>query len=184
MRSFAELVRELDPTVPAEAALLNSAASLLRGSGYAVFDDEVPTNAGHAGVGAEYAHTTAPLRRLVDRYVGEVCFASSNDLPIPDWVRDGLPALPAIMERTTRKAQPYEAGIISCLEAAVLERHLGDSFDAVVVELTDSGGVIQLVDPPVTAHCRGKNLPLGKVIEAKLVSADIAARQVGFVAAQ
>lgn len=181
--SFSELVRQLDPTVPAEAALLNCAASLLRGSGYAVFDDEVPTNAGHAGVGAEYAHTTAPLRRLVDRYVGEVCVASSFGLTVPDWAHRGLPELPEIMERTTRKAQQYEAGIISTLEAAVLERHLGQVFDAAVVELTETGGVIQLVDPPVTAHCRGTDLPLGKVIGAKLVSADIAARQVGFVAA-
>lgn len=181
--SFAELVRDLDPTVPAEAALLNSAASLLRGSGYAVFDDEVPTNAGHAGVGAEYAHTTAPLRRLVDRYVGEVCFASSKGVAIPDWVDRGLPMLPEIMERTTRKAQQYEAGIVSTLEAAVLERHLGEVFEAAVVELTETGGVIQLKDPPVTAHCRGTDLPLGKLIGAKLVTADIAGRQVGFVAA-
>lgn len=181
--SFAELVRQLDPAIPAEAALLNSAAALLRGSGYAVFDDEVPTNAGHAGVGAEYAHTTAPLRRLVDRYVGEVCVASSANSAVPDWVYRGLPQLPEIMERTTRRAQQYEAGIVSTLEAAVLERHLGEVFDAAVVELTETGGVIQLTDPPVTAHCRGDDLPLGKIIGAKLVSADIAGRQVGFVVA-
>lgn len=181
--SFAELVRNLDPNVPAEAALLNAAASLLRGSGYAVFDDEVPTNAGHAGVGAEYAHTTAPLRRLVDRYVGEVCLASSMGVAVPDWVSRGLPQLPEIMERTTRKAQQYEAGIVSTLEAAVLERHLGEVFEAAVVELTKTGGMIQLKDPPVTAHCRGAELPLGELIGAKLVSADIAGRQVGFVVA-
>jgi exoribonuclease R len=180
--SFAELVRRLDPTRPAEAALLNAAASLMRGSGYAVFDDEVPTNAGHAGVGAEYAHTTAPLRRLVDRYVGEVCVAASAGHSIPEWVHRGLPDLPTIMERTTRRAQQYEAGIISTLEAAVLAPDLGEVFDAVVVELTETGGVIELIVPPVTAHCRGENLPLGKVIKARLVTADIAGRQVGFVA--
>jgi exoribonuclease R len=181
--SFAELVRQLDAREPAQAALLNSAASLMRGSGYAVFDDEVPTNAGHAGVGAEYAHTTAPLRRLVDRYVGEVCVASSSGTEIPGWVRRGLPSLPTIMERTTRKAQQYEAGIISTLEAAVLEPSLGDVFEAVVVELTETGGVIELIDPPVTAHCRGQDLPLGQIVKARLVTADIAGRQVGFVTA-
>ncbi|HEX2421181.1 MAG TPA: RNB domain-containing ribonuclease, partial [Acidimicrobiia bacterium] len=55
---FADLIRDLDPKLPAHAALINEAAGLLRGSSYAVFDDEVPTNARHAGVGAEYAHTT------------------------------------------------------------------------------------------------------------------------------
>ncbi len=35
----------------------------------------VPDDAAHAAIGAEYAHVTAPLRRLVDRYGTEVCLA-------------------------------------------------------------------------------------------------------------
>jgi hypothetical protein len=44
------------------------AASLLRGAGYTVFDGAPPLQRLHAGIGAPYAHVTAPLRRLVDRY--------------------------------------------------------------------------------------------------------------------
>ena len=178
--SFAELVRGLDPTRPTHAALVNEAASLLRGSGYAVFDDEVPTNAAHAGVGAEYAHTTAPLRRLVDRYVGEVCVSTSMEVPVPGWVVDALPALPEEMERSTRKAQQFEAGIVSIVEAAVLSDSVGETFQAVVVDVDDKGGTLQLIDPPVTAHCRGENLPLGQEVEVRLALADIAKRQVAF----
>ena len=89
--SYAALIRTLDPAQPAHAAFLAESTVLLRGSGYAAFDDEVPSRPAHAGVGAPYAHATAPLRRLVDRYVGEACLALSAGEDVPDWVRDALP---------------------------------------------------------------------------------------------
>ena len=156
--TFADVIRTLDPAVPAQAAFLAESTVLLRGSGYAAFDDEVPTGAVHAGVGAPYAHTTAPLRRLVDRYVGEVCVAVSAGTQVPDWADAALPGLPETMERSNRKAQQYEAGIISTVEAALLEHRVGETFEAVVVEVDehDGGGTVQLTEPAVTAHCEGK----------------------------
>ena len=50
--------------------------SLLRGAGYAVFDGELPEDQPqHAALATTYAHVTAPLRRLVDRYAEEICVA-------------------------------------------------------------------------------------------------------------
>ena len=153
---------------------------MLRGSGYRAFDDEVPTQAAHAGVGAEYAHTTAPLRRLVDRYVGEVCLAASAGARVPDWAHEALPALPETMELSNRRAQQYEAGIVSAVEAAVLEKHLGDTFEAVVVDVDerDGGGTVQLRDPAVLARCQGDNLPLGEDVRVRLIEADVLRRVV------
>ncbi len=136
--SYPDFIRSLDPKLPAHAALLNASTVVLRGSGYRAFDDEVPTGAAHAGVGAEYAHTTAPLRRLVDRYVGEVCVAASAGTAVPEWAHEALPALPATMELSNRRAQQYEAGIVSAVEAAVLERSVGETFDAVVVDTDET----------------------------------------------
>ncbi len=180
--SYAELIRTLDPWRPAHAALLSESTVLLRGSGYAAFEDEVPTHVAHAGVGAEYAHTTAPLRRLVDRYVGEVCVAVSAGAEVPEWAQSALPQLPETMARSNRRAQQYEAGIISTVEAAVLEHRVGEMFDAVVVDVDerDGGGMVQLREPAVTAHCEGK-LPLGARVEVRLELADVAKRQVRFV---
>lgn len=179
--SFAALIRTLDPQVPAEAAFLVESTVLLRGSGYAAFEGEVPAQPVHAGVGASYAHATAPLRRLVDRYVGEVCLAVSARATVPEWARVALPALPETMERSNRRGQQYEAGIISTIEAAVLERRVGETFAAVVVEVDEpDGGTVQLVEPAVTASCEGK-LPLGERVEVRLESADIAKRQARFV---
>ena len=182
--TYAGLIRTLDPQVPAHAAFLAESTVLLRGSGYAAFDGEVPAQATHAGVGAPYAHTTAPLRRLVDRYVGEVCVAVSAGTEVPEWVRTALPQLPDTMKRSTRRAQQYEAGIISTVEAALLEDRVGETFEAVVVEVDehDGGGTVQLTDPAVTAHCDG-DLPLGERVDVVLESAEVAKRQVRFVLA-
>ena len=44
----------------------------------------------------------------------------------------------------------------------MLEHSVGETFDAVVVELDerDGGGTVQLAEPAVTARCEG-DLPLG-----------------------
>ena len=182
--SYQDFIRTLDPNVPEHAAVLSESTVLLRGSGYAAFDDEVPSGAIHAGIGAEYAHATAPLRRLVDRYVGEVCVSVSGGADVPDWVRSALPQLPETMEHSNRRAQQYEAGIVSTVEAAVLERSVGQVFEAVVVEADDDGGgTVQLKEPAVTARCEGENLPLGERVDVRLELADIAKRQVRFVLA-
>lgn len=182
--TYADLIRTLDPRVPAQAAFLAESTVLLRGSGYAAFDGEAPEQPVHAGIGAPYAHTTAPLRRLVDRYVGEVCVAVSADIDVPEWARSALPELPHTMERSGRRAQQYEAGIISTVEAALLEHRVGETFTALVIDVDeqDGGGSVQLTDPAVTAHCEG-DLPLGERVSVKLESADVGKRQVRFLLA-
>jgi exoribonuclease R len=180
--AFADVLRGLDPAVPAHAAVLAESTVLLRGSGYEAFDGNVPAQPRHAGVGAPYAHATAPLRRLVDRYVGEVCVAVSTGTEVPDWARAALPGLPETMERSARLASRYESGVVSAVEAALLAGSVGQVFPAVVVE-TDrdgEGGTVQLTEPAVTARCAGAGLPLGERIEARLVLADVQARQVRF----
>ena len=126
--------------------------------------EKSPAKAVHAGVASTYAHTTAPLRRLVDRYVGEVCVAISGGGAVPDWARSMLPSLPETMDVSNRRAQQYESGIVSTVEAAVLERSIGDTFQAVVVDVDehDGGGTVQLKEPAVTARCEGDDLPLGE----------------------
>ncbi len=179
--AYAALIRTLDAARPAHAAFLAESTVLLRGSGYAAFDGEIPSEPAHAGVGAPYTHTTAPLRRLVDRYAGEVCVAATAGKDVPGWARDALPQLPATMEASNRRAQQYEAGVISTVEAAILERRVGEIFAAVVVEVDHDGGggTVQLGEPAVAGHCEGK-LPLGEHVRVRLVLADVAKRQIRF----
>lgn len=179
---YQDFIRTLDPALPAHAAVLAESTVLLRGSGYEAFDGAAPHEPRHAGVGAPYAHATAPLRRLVDRYVGEICVAVAAGRDVPAWVRAALPALPETMEQSNRRAHQYEAGIVSIVEAAVLAGSVGRVFEAVVVEIDDDGdgGTVQLADPAVTARCTGTELPLGERVDVRLVLADVEARQVRF----
>ena len=183
--SYPDLVRTLDANVPRQAALLAQAAGLLRGSGYTAFDRSVPKHAEHAALASTYAHTTAPLRRLVDRYVGETCIALSEGKKVPGWVESELPLLPDAMEKADRRAGQYEAGIVSTLEAAILEGSVGKTFDAVVIEVDpdEDAGTVQLRDPAVTARCDGADLPLGETVTVRLELADVAQRQVRFALA-
>ena len=138
--SYGDLLATLDSGVPRHAAFLNEATSLFRGASYAPFGgtgqpDGVPDDAAHAAIAAEYAHVTAPLRRLVDRYGTEVCLALCAGEEVPRWVRDALPGLPRTMARTGQRAGAYERASIDIVEAALLAGSVGDVFDAVVVDV-------------------------------------------------
>ena len=52
-------------------------SSLFRGAGYQVIGPKQAARP-HAAVASLYAHVTAPLRRLVDRYAAETCLASKQ----------------------------------------------------------------------------------------------------------
>ena len=88
------------------------------------------------------------------------------------------------MEQSGRRAQPYEAGIISTVEAALLEHRVGETFTAVVIDVDEHGGGGERPadDLPVSAYCEG-DLPLGERVSVKLESADVGKRQVRFLLA-
>ena len=179
-RPYAEVISALEPDVPDAAALLTYAGRLLRGAAYTAFDGAPPELASHSAVAAPYAHCTAPLRRLADRHAGEICLALAAGREPPGWVRQALPALPAIMAGATRRAQELERAVVDLAEAIVLAPRMGETFDAVVVESGEARGVVQLRDPAVRARCQGGDLPLGEELRVRLVEVDVAARRVVF----
>ncbi len=177
-----DVVRGLDAADPAHAALLTEATTLLRGAAYVAFDGEVPEQPQHAALAAPYAHTTAPLRRLVDRFVGETCVALVAGRDVPDWVRSALPDLPALMAGGDRRANEYERGCLDLVEAVLLTGRVGDVFDGVVVDAHDdrTTGVVQLRAPVVRGKVDGADLPVGRHVQVRLVEASAAHRRVRF----
>jgi len=180
--SYQDFVRALDPQDPAHAALLSEATTLLRGAGYVAFDGAAPSEANHAAIAAPYAHATAPLRRLVDRFVGETCVALCGAGQVPDWVRAALASLPDIMAEGDRRASAYERACIDVVEAALLASRIGEQFRGVIVDVHDSKpyGVVQVEDPAANGRVNGENLPLGVDVLVRLVEASVAARRVTF----
>ena len=63
----------------------------------------------HAAMAATYAHATAPLRRLADRYVIEAALAIANGRPVPDDVAAAFDALPEAMARGEQRANARRA---------------------------------------------------------------------------
>ncbi|WP_433338519.1 RNB domain-containing ribonuclease [Spirillospora sp. CA-294931] len=180
-RRYGEVVRSLDPARSRHAAFLREAAGLMRGAGYTAFDGAVPEVAEHAAVAAPYAHVTAPIRRLADRYATEVCLALAADGAAPSWAREALPGLPEIMERALRRGGDVERACVDLVEALVLRDRVGETFEAMVVDVAGdgSGGRVQLKDPAVLARCAGP-LPLGEPVTVRLEEADPARRRVRF----
>jgi len=210
--SYAEFLRTLDAAVPAHAAFLNEATALFRGASYVPLGVDDGTDGGddgdgpdvgrggraagqnrrrpttrHAAIAAEYAHVTAPLRRLVDRYGLEICLAHCAGEDVPGWVLEALPGLPATMASTTRRANAYERGAVDALEALVLQHRLGQTFAGVIVESDDGGknggperGTVVLSSPAVEGRVVGDDLPVGEPVQVRLVEVDVPERWVRF----
>jgi exoribonuclease R len=175
---YPEFVRTLDPHRPEHAAVLNACASLFRGAAYRAFSGGIPDEAEHSALAIDYAHVTAPLRRLADRYAGEICLALCADEPVPESVIQALDHLPEEMARAERKAKSYERSVIDLVEVLLLRDRVGETLIGTVVDVEERGehkgkrGEIMIADPAVAARVRGDHLPLGHEVEVRLVSAD------------
>ena len=181
-----DVVAGIDPGTPIGAAFLEDAVRLLRGAGYTPFDQAPPALTDHAGVGAPYAHVTAPLRRLVDRFGTEICLALHAGRPVPDWVRAGLPDLPVIMASSDHRAADLERACTWAVTEFLLSGREGDEFDGQVVQLEPhaSRATVLLLDPPVRAHAPAAGLTEGSSIRVRLTALDPQNRSVSVVPVQ
>ncbi|MEU6128162.1 RNB domain-containing ribonuclease [Saccharopolyspora sp. NPDC047091] len=179
----AEALAGLDPVRPEALAVHVAATRLLRGAGYTSFDAGPPPKPRHAGIGAAYAHVTAPLRRLVDRYGAEVCLAVSSGSPVPEWVREALPALPSAMGSSDRVATQVERACLAQAQAWSLAGRVGSVFPATVLRTGSGDGEVFIPEPPVIARCAGEDLTEGQRIRVRLTEADPHRREVTFTTA-
>jgi exoribonuclease R len=177
-----DVLASLDRSNPRHVVLIDQARALLRGAGYTPFAGAAPGAPGHAGIGAPYAHVTAPLRRLVDRYGTEICLALCAGCSAPDWARDTLARLPDAMRDAEHRAHEVERAVVDATEAWLLQDRVGEVFDVQVLDAEHHSATIALTEPAVRARCEGDNLPAGETIQARLVEADVNSRTVRFAA--
>ena len=174
------VISGLDPSEPGAAAFLDEAGVLLRGAAYTPFEGAPPAQAGHGGVGAPYAHVTAPLRRLVDRFGTEICLALSGGIgPAPE-LRAALPELPALMAASDRRTREVERAVLDATEAWVLRGREGQTFPAVVVDAEDGRGKVVLDGHAVRGRCTGEGMRPGTRVQVRLEEADVPGRTVRF----
>lgn len=171
---YGDYLRGLERDSPAALAILDAAAGLFRGAGYVTFDGTPPADPLQAAIGGPYAHATAPLRRLVDRWSLVICEALANGREVPAWARHSLASLPKIMARSDGLANRLDAATLDRVEAALLSGHEGSVFEAVVLGLRGDGARVQVTDPPVTAKVPGLDAAAGTTVRLRLETVDIA----------
>ncbi|WHU48964.1 RNB domain-containing ribonuclease [Gordonia sp. L191] len=179
-----EFLAGLPADAPSTLALMSHAGSLMRGAGYLALDGgETPAPAAmvHAAIGGIYAHVTAPLRRLGDRFATEACLAITSGEPVPDWVTRALPTLPKILRSADSLGASADRLSIDLAEATVLAGRVGEVFDAVVLADADAKKPARIFidDPAVIAGCSG-NPTSATRIRVQLTAADPVRRTVGF----
>ncbi len=179
---YPTFIRTVHPTQAHQAAFLLQAARSFRGAGYLAVDGELPDECEHGAIASVYAHVTAPLRRLVDRFGNEILLALYADEQPPQWAVDALEELPALMGRSRSRESALERAIVDYTEAMLLKNHLGEEFQAYVINIDDGRekAKIQLVDPAVVATIDSKGLELGSEISVRLDHVDPDARTIDF----
>lgn len=183
---LAALLSRLAPGDPAVLAFLDHCRTLLRGAGYLALSgpgDPTDPTVQHAAVGAPYAHVTAPLRRLCDRFSTEAALAAAHGVAVPDWATAAFPQLPEALRASGRRAGQAGREALDLAEALALQSRVGERFAASVVQCDDRGAEIRLQDPPVVARATGPGLREGTAATLLLAEADPARRRVRFTSA-
>jgi exoribonuclease R len=176
--TLTQFERTLDARNPRDAALMLAIRRAGNGASYR------PWRAGetpwHAAVAAPYAHATAPLRRLADRYVVQAALAVANGRAVPDHVAAAFEKLPKVMARADALAGRIDRAVIDMAEAVALAGREDERFAAVVTDITERGAAIQLCALPVTARVDAAGLTPGDAVQVRLTSADPVRRRIAF----
>ena len=175
---LSDFERTLDAADPAQAAFM---LAIRRAGGGAVYaswrEGETPW---HAAMAATYAHATAPLRRLADRYVIRATLALARGEPVPEVVSNAFATLPRVMARADQMAGQMDRAVIDLAEAVILKSRVGETFAAIVTDLDEHGARIQLRDLAVVARVDAHRVAPGDKIMVELTAADPGQRKIEF----
>ncbi len=175
---LSEYEKQLDPADPRAAAFMLAIRRAGTGASYEPYREGVIP--WHTAMAATYAHGTAPLRRLADRYVVRAALAVANGQPVALAVSEAFARLPAVMARADARDNQISRAVIDLAEAAILSGREGDTFEAVVTDIGESGARIQLCDAPIVARTAAHSVQPGDRIRVRLLRADSEKRQLQF----
>jgi len=170
--------RSLDSHNPSDAAFQAAVRRAGPGASYASFQEGVVP--WHSAMGATYAHATAPLRRLADRYVIEATLEIVSGGVVSPEIQAAFQELPAVMAKAEVKSGQIDRAVLDLAEAVMLGGREGERFEAVVTDEDERGSRIQLCDPAVISRIDGKGVLPGDRIMVELASVDVDHRQVRF----
>ncbi len=177
--SLRELQRRMDPQNFSHQRFLLDARRAGGRARYALYDSEkLPW---HSAIAATYAHATAPMRRLADRYVLDLAYLLANSLIVPKSLTDQMAGLPAVMERYEGRASNVDRAVIDLLEAVSLQHRVGEILEAEVVDAVN--GIVQTHDSAIRARAtRLPKIENGARVRVRIDAADPSTRSVRLTA--
>ncbi|HET7033273.1 MAG TPA: RNB domain-containing ribonuclease [Casimicrobiaceae bacterium] len=154
----------------------------LLGKGEYVLERPNERGAGHFGLAVrDYTHATAPNRRFPDLVVQRLLKAAleGDRTPYPD---DELAALAQHCTEQEDNAAKVERQVRKSAAALLLERRIGQRFDAIVTGASEKGTWVRIASPMVEGRVvRGfEGLDVGDTLKVELVHTDAARGYIDF----
>ena len=146
----------------------------LIGSGEYVVKKAGVEGEGHFGLAVrDYAHSTAPNRRFPDLVVQRLVKAALAGAP-PPYSDDELEQIAQRCNEMEKAARKVERKMRKIVAASVMQRRVGESFDAIVTGISDKGTYARILRPPVDGRIvRGeRNVELGEKVRVRLLAAN------------
>jgi ribonuclease R len=118
-------------------------------------------NVGHFGLASDaYTHFTSPIRRYPDLVVHRILKAAIARRP-SGLSPAQLEAVASESSERERVAAQAERELFEWKKMLLMERHLGDSFEAVIIAVSKEGFTVELVDQFVEGFVSVADLPDG-----------------------
>jgi VacB/RNase II family 3'-5' exoribonuclease len=129
---------------------------------------------GHFGLAVhDYTHSTAPNRRYADLITQRLLKASLAKAPAP-YIEKELSEIAAHCTEREDAARKVERKMRKVAAAVLLEKRIGEEFDAIVTGVTPKGTFARIIRPPVDGRVmRGEQgLRVGDKLRVELLSTD------------
>jgi ribonuclease R len=121
-----------------------------------------PKNIGHFGLASDaYTHFTSPIRRYPDLVVHRILKATIARRHAT-LSRAQLEAIASESSERERIAAQAERELFEWKKMLLMERHLGDSFEAIVIAVWKDGFTVELLDQFVEGSVSVADLPEGR----------------------
>ncbi len=146
----------------------------LIGSGEYVVQRQGEDAGGHFGLAVrDYAHSTAPNRRFTDIVVQRLVKSVIDKTPSP-YTGDELDSIAEHANMQEKGSRKVERKMRKIVAASVMQRHIGENFDAIVTGDTSAGVFARILRPPVDGRIvNGEyNVKVGDKIRVRLLSAN------------
>ena len=165
---------------PDHFADLSLAVIKLIGPGEYVLERPGDPTQGHFGLAVQdYTHSTAPNRRFADIVTQRLIKSLLDRKPGP-YSDDQLAAIAANCTAKGDAARKVERDMSKRLAAVAMNRHVGETFDAIVTGVTPKGTFVRVLQPHMEGLLAqgGQGLHVGDRVRAKLTRTDA---QHGFI---